>query len=69
MIPQISETRERRDVHAHRGKMALGPGGAKSRHAQIDNIRLYLTKLVIRQPDAADDFDAVIVQNRISLGD
>ena len=42
MIPQVSESRERRNVHADGRIMALRPGGAETRHAQVDNVGLDL---------------------------
>ena len=69
MIPQISEARERSNVHPERREMAFWTGSPEPRHAQIDDVRVDLAKLLVSQADALDHINAVIVQYGIYFSD
>src|SRR6476620_1302985 len=49
--------------------MALGSGGAEAGHAQVDDIRLHSAQLVVRQADALDYVDTVVIEHGVCLRD
>ena len=49
--------------------MALRPSRAKARHAQVDDVRLDPSEIVVTEADPLDDIDAVVVEHGIRFRD
>ena len=61
VVPHVGKTGKRSNIDADRREMSLGAGGAKTGHAQIDDIRFHSAQLLVAETDTFDDVDAVVV--------